>query len=406
MWIPRSADMLVQAIADGTLAHESAAYEYKRELPSPRDNKSIAVDVAAMATAGGIIIYGVAEDKKAATLSAEPIALAGAKDRISDVVGSQVREPPYFEVTLVPLATDSSMGYVVVDIPASPRAPHMVEVKGEYRFYGRMPGGNFMLTESQVAHLYERRERTEREAMQALDEAIRLAPIPPSADRCDLHLVVHPLVPDDGIRERILPDSDQVALHNAVARARQSIQFSPPWDPNFADVVGYGHREKTLEGTALVNPPFEGPDNERVEDYVARLEVTDTGTVRYFHAHLSRLDPPGGPLVRDSAIAQITAHLAVFAGRLYAEGSYHGLVDISVAVVGIEGAASADRKLSMLPPIGGHPVFGAAEFRDRLRTSAEQLFDDPCSVSRQLLARLLRVVRADGFRDPLATGQR
>ena len=172
VWIPRSADALVQAIAEGTVAHEAAAYEYKRELPSPRDNKSIAVDVAAMATAGGIIIYGVAEDKKAATLSAEPIALAGAKDRISDVVSSQVSEPPYFEVNLLPLATDSSMGYVVVDVPASPRAPHMVEVKGEYRFYGRMPGGNFMLTESQVAHLYERRERTEREAMRALDEAI------------------------------------------------------------------------------------------------------------------------------------------------------------------------------------------------------------------------------------------
>lgn len=171
MWIPRSADALVQATADGTLAHESASYEYKRALPSPRDNKSIAVDAAAMATDGGII-YGVAEDKKAATLSPVPIALAGAKDRISDVVSSQVREPPYFEVIPLPLATDSSMGYVVVDIPASPRAPHMVEVKGEYRFYGRMPGGNFMLTESQVAHLYERRERTEREAMRALDEAI------------------------------------------------------------------------------------------------------------------------------------------------------------------------------------------------------------------------------------------
>lgn len=403
MWMPQCAEDLVEAIAAGALPHESSTYEYKRDLPTPRDNKDIAIDVAAMATAGGIIFYGVEEDKKAGTFSPSPITLAGVKERISDVVTSHLREPPYFDITLLPLATRPECGYVIIDVPASPRAPHMVEVKGEYRFYGRVPGGNALLTESQVAVLYERRERAERDAMGALDEAMSLAPTPPSASRGDLHLVVHPLLPDDGIRERVLPDSDQTGLHNAVLRTG-SIRFAVPAHPQFVDVVRRSgtHREKTLDGTALVNPPFTGPDGQRIEDHVSRLEVTDTGTVRYFRAAMVAPDPMNGRLVRDTAIVQITAHLIAFAGQLYADGSYHGPVDVGVAVVGLAGAASFDWRMGAFPPFGPLPSFPGVEFRARLRASSAQLLADPCGISRKLLARLLRVIRADGFRDPLA----
>lgn len=402
MWVPRSADALVEAIAAGTLPHESSTYEYKRELPSARANRDIAIDVAAMATSGGIVIYGVAEDKEAGTLSASPIELAGVKDRISDVVTSQLREPPYFDVALLPLATESGCGFAIVDVPASARAPHMVEVKGEYRFYGRVPGGNALLTESQVALLYERRERTEREAMRALDEAMRLAPVQPSDGRGDLHLVIHPLVPDDGIRERVLPDSDQLAFHNAVSRSRHAIKFLPSWDPNFGDIVENARLEKTLEGTALIKSPFTGPDGGLVEDYVSRLEVTDAGTMRYFSAAVANRDSSGILFVRDSAIAQITAHFAWFGGRLYADGSYHGPLDVGVVVVGIDGAASADWNMASVPPLGALARFPTSEFRSRLRTTSGRLLDDPRSISRELLARLHRVIRATGFRDPLA----
>ncbi len=180
MWVPQSAEELDRAIAESRLPHESASYEYERALPAQVNNKDIGIDVAAMSTEGGIIIYGIDEDRQRDVLCDA----AGAKDWISDVVTGELREPPYFDVKLLPLPTDAEHGFAVVDVPASPRAPHMVEVKGEYRYYGRVPGGNTILTESQVAALY---ERSEREVHTELDKAIALAPIPPAAERGDLH---------------------------------------------------------------------------------------------------------------------------------------------------------------------------------------------------------------------------
>lgn len=404
MWIPESAEELQRAITEKALPHESASYEYKRELPLQGRNRDIAIDVAAMSVGGGIIIYGVDEDKKAVTFSATPITLAGTKDRISDVVTSQLREPPYFRVNLLSLPSDAKRGFVVIDIPASPRAPHMVEVKGEHRYYGRVPGGNSILSESQVGALYERRERTEREARAALDTAIALAPLAPTADRGDLHVVVHPLVPNEGMRERLLPDHDQVLLHRAVQRTRQAIPFIDRWNPNFGDILNgnSARREKTLEGTALLNPSFPGQGGEIVDRWVSRLEVTEPGTIRYFHAAVVLPAPDGLAIIRDTAVAQMVADVTWFAGQAYADDDYHGAVDVAVAVTGVEGAVSAVwLSGTLLPPIGQFPQFPAPQFTGRVRVSAEQLLSDPCGTSKRLLIPLLRVVRGDGFPDPL-----
>jgi hypothetical protein len=139
MWIPGSAEQLIEAIAEARLAPESASYEYKVALPASSANKDIAIDVAAMATDGGLIIYGVGENGRGVTFSAEPIDLTGVKDRISDVVTSQIKERFDFDIRPLPLSGDPSRGFVLVDVPASIRAPHMVEVRGEFRFYGRVP---------------------------------------------------------------------------------------------------------------------------------------------------------------------------------------------------------------------------------------------------------------------------
>jgi len=45
-----------------------------------------------------------------------------------------------------------------VIVPQSARAPHMVIVKGDNRYYGRDARGNRVLNEGDVARLYERRQ--------------------------------------------------------------------------------------------------------------------------------------------------------------------------------------------------------------------------------------------------------
>ena len=127
MWRPLSAAQLITAIDGGTLPQESASYEYKERLPDRNKNSDIAIDVAAMATDGGIIIYGVREDKERLLFAANPIPLEGVNERISEIVSSNVREDVQITVQLHPLEEDSTMGFVVVEVPPSLRAPHMVE---------------------------------------------------------------------------------------------------------------------------------------------------------------------------------------------------------------------------------------------------------------------------------------
>jgi hypothetical protein len=402
MWIPRSPDELVAALADGTLRHESAAYEYKAELPDPRSNSDIAVDVAAMATDGGIIIYGVREDKVAVTFSPEPIPLEGVIDRISNVVTANVRETVGFTVTPLPLNTDHKLGYVIVDVPASIRAPHMVESKGEYRFYGRVPGGNKRLTEAEIARLYQRREQVERAAYAALDGAVAIAPLPARPGiRGDIHLVARPLLSDSTLRQRVLPDNDNVGLSQRALRARNSLRFQTDWAPDFSDIVSGGQVRLSLEGMELFNPPIER-DGTTNDTWVARLEVLDDGTTRYFHAAIATWENASGSLlIREAAVAQITAHFVLFAGRVLNDGDYHGPVEASIAIMGAKGAESVQIE-HWMSALTTPPRFATDDYRNSIRVPAEAMINQPVELARQLVDRLLRTLRANGSLDPLA----
>lgn len=401
MWKPSSADELIQAINANTLPHESAAFEVKEKLPDRQANRELAADVAAMATDGGVIIYGVRENKATNTFTSKPIELAGVKDRISEILTSNLRERVEFDVSLLAMDGDPSKGFVVVDVPASPRAPHMVEVKGEYRYYGRVPGGNKELTEAEVARLYDRREESERQARRSLDDAIAEAPIPPEATRGDLHIVIHPLVPDPGVRARAWTSEDPAVLASEISLASNSLRFEEPWTPRLSDIISGGQQRPTLDGLALTNGPIDR-DTEQITRWVSRLEVLDDGTCRYFRAAVAEQTRTNGlSLIRCPAIAQITAHLAAMVGHFLDTGEYHGAVDVSLAITGAAGATSTEWYAQGRFSFGAHPGVPTNDYRDRVRVSANQLVSDPCDVSRRLLARLFRIVRSPNFPDPL-----
>jgi hypothetical protein len=63
MWIPESPDEIERAIAAGTFV-ETAGFDGKAMLPAvPAKNRDVAVDVAAMTTNGGVLLYGIKEDR-------------------------------------------------------------------------------------------------------------------------------------------------------------------------------------------------------------------------------------------------------------------------------------------------------------------------------------------------------
>ena len=120
MWIPKTEEEIVVMVTSGTL-RETETFDAKRELP--KNSKELAKDVAAMATEGGVLLYGVDEDDQGRPTILAPISLAGARERVDHIVSSGIAEAPYISVNPIETAVDRSKGYLVVVVPRSPRAP-------------------------------------------------------------------------------------------------------------------------------------------------------------------------------------------------------------------------------------------------------------------------------------------
>ena len=156
MWIPKTEDEIVQAVHTGTL-QETAIFDAKRELP--HKSKDLAKDIAAMSIDGGTLLFGVAEDHNQHLTQLTPIDLAGGKERVANIIQTSIAEPPEVFIQAIPTSTNPAKGYLVIAIPPSPRAPHMVIIGNGNQYYGRGAAGNVPLTESGVTRLYERRQR-------------------------------------------------------------------------------------------------------------------------------------------------------------------------------------------------------------------------------------------------------
>jgi hypothetical protein len=93
MWIPETEQEILAAIEAGDLI-ETASFDAKEALPAKGKSKDLAVDVAAMGADGGILLYGVGEDENDRLTVPQPFELAGARERVDQIVRSTISEPP------------------------------------------------------------------------------------------------------------------------------------------------------------------------------------------------------------------------------------------------------------------------------------------------------------------------
>jgi hypothetical protein len=178
MWIPESELEILAAIEAEALV-ETATFDAKVALPAKGKSKDLAIDVATMSNDGGTLLYGVGENEDRRPTVPQPFRLAGARERVDQIVQTSISEPPDIQVREIPTDNDPSLGYLVVAVPSSPRVPHMVTVGKEYRYYGRSDIGNVLLTEGEVARLYERRQRTSPRRPRPSSAVHTISPKPP-----------------------------------------------------------------------------------------------------------------------------------------------------------------------------------------------------------------------------------
>lgn len=149
---------LVEAAAGGLL-EESVWCELK-EMATPTGtakkdaNLEMARDLASLSVDGGLLIYGV-RDKDLEVVGCD---ISGLADRISQVSATRVHPP--LSPTIQPVLAhpgDDTLAVLVVQVPPSPLAPHMVD--GSY--WGRSSNGKRKLDDAEVRRLLLQRDRGE-----------------------------------------------------------------------------------------------------------------------------------------------------------------------------------------------------------------------------------------------------
>jgi hypothetical protein len=361
MWVAESAEEVERAVLAGDV-HEGPSLDAKRELPkTPKKNDEVAKDVAAMATDGGVILYGVDEDEEGHATVLTPIELAGAAERVALIVSTSIAEVPHIETRLLPCAADPSRGYLLVIVPQSPRAPHQVTVGKDLRFYGRHDRTNRILTEADVARLYERRQGWSVSRDRLLDATIQAAPLERHSVFAYLHVFARPVAADSGIGQRAVHSAGGwrellKELHESVASLPIVHSFSPTngsgaayrerngadgWRISTFSSADYEAGTGVDDPTAPLPPGWSDADHDPTR--LAEMVFDHDGSCRAFNGrgsdYVSR-DRSGDVVIFESLVAGTVAGLFAAASTFYSRAGYHGQVDVGVALTNTRKATS------------------------------------------------------------------
>jgi hypothetical protein len=399
MWVPASAAEIEQAVTNRAL-DENAYFDAKRELGK---NKELAKDVAAMANNGGVFIYGVDEDECGRPTVLAPVALTGLRERVDSVIRTSIAEPPTIQVHERPLDDDLARGYLVVAVPASPRAPHMVVADKDYRYYQRLETMSVPMTEGEVARLYERRQRWEVDRARLLRETVERDHRiwPPDRERADLHIIVRPVAASGpSLLEQASGDQrPQDFLLGLLGQAQTRAAFRVgAYQPDLSSQGGWTQRDGGWRaGSYLVGMP--GQPREMVVD----LTITDEGRAYLFCGDAAAHMQPGDQYltINDDLIAGLTARTLLIVGKLYEAAPYLGLVDVGIAVTGITGYMlySSYASYANSYPQVRRPLARTEDYERTERVLAHELATDPRRIARSLALPFLNQV-SGGVYDP------
>ena len=328
MWVPESESDIVAAVESLGL-EESSIFDAKQELP--KENKEIAKDIAAMANDGGVLLYGLGEDENHRPVVLKPFSLANQPERITAIVQSSISEPPRIRINTIRTEDDPSMGYIVVVVPPSDRAPHMVEVRGDNRYYGRTATGNKRLTQVEVARLYERRNRLEIDREMLLDKEIKHWAISPKDGHGYLYLFARPVLSDDGMLDKAVGEGQTrwSVLYGLVELVKESNEFTRDYWPNFDPPNRWIQRTEGLLGKMHGDNPDE-------PERIFNIQIDFDGTGHLFCGRAAQMER--SYQLFHSCVAGNTGRFLRLVGELYARSSYLGVVDVGLELTGIQGS--------------------------------------------------------------------
>lgn len=385
-WQLTTEPQLALAAAQGLL-EETHYLDIKHELGAGRSaNKELAKDLASFAVDGGLLIYGVDEDSNPPALS--PLRHAGLAERIEQVALAGVTEPLYVRTQVIVSDADPDLGYVLVTVPPSQAAPHMVDG----RYYGRSDKTKMVLDDARVTALHTARARRDvdiADVAAAVDSAPLLAGDPvfigvarPAAARLPLLAVLS-----------AAPDWQQRAL-------KMLLVVTGGREPGYAPSLLYATRaERRPSGFALTAGMDSGrrltDTSERARSRVVEVTFAESGQIRLMSARAADVRDEQ-KLIFEKLIIGNIEHLIALSQAIAAESGYLGGWEYAVHVRGLRDGSSWE--LVNRHAFEQH-IYTDDDYSAATSASAEELSAAPGTVARRLGGPLLRALGSDHLPD-------
>jgi hypothetical protein len=383
-WIPTTEDELRAALS-GCVLVESHYVDFKALIASgDKANLGIAIDLASFAVDSGIIVVGVDESTDPPTFA--PVALTGLKERVDQIGRSRVDPPLLVVCAEIPAAGRPGEGCLVIAVPASPMAPHMVD--SIYR--GRGDTTNIRLSDAEVRRIRDQRRQGEFDILAILRDEITRDPIAgETRQNGHLFVVAEPVFADAEMLLSVAGDKWREWLHGSFRNGAP--RLTADWAPDITSAVRV---VRGARGWAMRSWDGERSNAAKDrEDGTIELEVHENGGIRLYSARATDVLRGDVVVFVDPLIFGLVWRVVDWARTIAGQTGFVGNWRFAVGLTRVGGARSlvvAQRGfLSQGTP------FDADEHEEWTEATFAELTGEPDRVVERLVGRLNRAL-SDG----------
>jgi hypothetical protein len=397
-WTPQTEADLQQAIEQGLL-EESHYLEFKRELLAGKaKNRELARDLASLAVDGGTLIVGVDDDGASGVLRGVPVPLAGLAERVESIAETVPDPPLPVLCRSIPSATDPAVGYLLVHVPPSAVAPHMVD----HRYLGRGDKKKLYLSDSEVRRLHLQRRAVEQDGLGLLQRQFDRDPVPAESRRqAHLFVLAEPAPGRQGMLLQLVADARGhqrllELVRDAEARVDQTLRSAGAsgFSPGLHYAIAFALRSTGValtSGLTLERKP--APKGQGVDEDIVELEVDEDGGVRVLMGRFSDVvgDPfasqlGGEQMIFPSAGVMYVRQFIALVTAIAESVGYLGPWILAAGATGIQNLAVYD----FVRHGDSSPRYDAPDYRRATTTSYVELAKQPGALAERLVGRLLR----------------
>lgn len=404
LWLPTTETELLDGLNSGVVP-EGHFIDFKRELGSTSGaRKETAQDIASFAIDGGVLIVGVAE--KDGQFELAPVPVDNLSERAEQIAANRPDPGLHVRTNIIGASADETLGYLVIHVPASPGAPHMVDG----RYWGRSERTKRQLSNDEVVLLHSRRTHAADTLSQILRTEFDRQPQPVTGAR--MFIVAHPLnaAPHAG---RSYARRTPTTLRDLLAAGEEALPKSVQGTYPSSDEA---HRfQRRANGIAATNLDAGRTDPKQwIAEEAMDIEVHYSGDIRAVISSLSVIDedrrvPEGIRLVRDATVLAWSHRMITWARLLGDQIEHKGSWGFGLLVTGLTGTRAMpplyDQNRHRLPlgsSIAHAPVYDATEYQGMATATRSEMDDDPSAIADRLAGDLLHTLgSANRFPDAL-----